>query len=144
MEIVFCKSKWEMWDDPLDVFIQRVCDCGFSATEIYLPPLKESPEEVAALHREHELDLVAQIFTEGATPADHVRSLEEQLEIALRCNSVCANCHAGRDIFTFEENVGILQRLIDLSDETGVPLLVETHRRRPTYSAPETRRYLVL
>ena len=142
MDIAFCKSKWEMWDAPLDAFLQRVSACGFSATEIYLPSLNEPPEDIAILHREHGLDLVAQVFTEGATPADHVRSLEEQLGVALRCGATFANCHAGRDIFAFEDNLTIFQRLIDLSDETGVPLYVETHRRRPTYSAPETRRYL--
>lgn len=142
MEIVFCKSKWEMWDAPLDVFLQRVSACGFAATEIYLQSLAAPPERVAALHGEYGLDLVAQVFTEGATPADHVRSLEEQVEVAVRCGVRLMNCHAGRDIFPFEENVRIFQRLIDLGDETGTPLLVETHRRRPTYSAPETRRYL--
>jgi hypothetical protein len=52
------------------------------------------------------------------------------------------NCHAGRDIFPFEANVAIFQRLIELGTETGIPLLVETPRRRPTYSAVETRRYV--
>jgi len=142
MDIVFCKSKWEMWDDPLEVFLQRVTRCGYAATEIYLQSLREPPEEIAALHREHGLGLVAQVFTEGTAPTDHVRSIEEQFEVALRCGAVLANCHAGRDTFTFEENTVIFQRLIDLTNETGVPLLVETHRRRPTYSATETRRYL--
>ena len=142
MDLVFCKSKWEMWDAPLDAFLQRVSEDGFSATEIYLTSLTESSEEVQALHRAHGLDLVAQVFTEGATPADHLRSLEDQVEVALRCGAISANCHAGRDLFPFEDNLAIFRRLIALGDEHGIPLYVETHRRRPTYSAPETRRYL--
>lgn len=142
MNIIFSKSKWEMWDDSCEVFLQRTKEDGFSATEIYLRSVQETPDEIVALHREHGLDLIAQILTEGDTPDAHLRSLEEQMEFAMRCNPLFVNHHAGRDRFSFEDNVRIFQRLIDLSHETGLPMLVETHRGRPTYSAVETRKYL--
>jgi hypothetical protein len=52
------------------------------------------------------------------------------------------NSHTGRDIFSFEENVKIFQRITQLSQSSGISILVETHRGRPTYSATETRKYL--
>lgn len=142
MRLVFSKSKWEMWDDPMETFVTRAAGDGFTATELFLRPVPEPPDEIVALHREHSLDIIGQILTEGTNPADHLRSLETQFERALQCGSVLVNHHAGRDIFAFEDNVRIFQRIIDLGREHGVPVVVETHRGRPTYSAVETRCYL--
>lgn len=142
MHLVFCKSKWEKWDDPLPDFLARTSADGFDATELYLKTVSEPADEVAALHEEHGLQLLGQILTEGSTPADHLRSLEEQFDFAVSCGSFAVNHHAGRDIFPFEDNVRIFERIIELGLEHDVPVMVETHRGRPTYSAVETRRYL--
>ena len=142
MEIIFSKSKWEMWDDPLEVFLQRAAADRFEATEIYLGSLQESPAEIARLHAAYGLRLIGQILTQGQTFQDHIRSLESQFEFAAQCQVAFVNSHAGRDIFAFEENVQIFERAIRLSNKSGIPILIETHRGRPTYSAIETRRYL--
>jgi sugar phosphate isomerase/epimerase len=142
LKLILGKSKWEMWDDPLEVFLQRVKDSDFQATEIYLGSLHESPSEIANLHNSYGLHLIGQILTQGQTCQDHIRSLETQFEFAAQCNVAFINCHSGRDIFPFEENVQIFRRLTKLSQSSSIPILVETHRGRPTYSAIETRRYL--
>jgi sugar phosphate isomerase/epimerase len=131
-----------MWEDPLEAFLERVRNDGFTATEIYLHTLQETPDKVAAAHESYGLDLVGQILTQGETATDHIRSLEAQFEVALQCRPILINNHAGRDIFSFDENRRIFQRIIGLSEESGIPMLVETHRGRPTYSATETHKYL--
>ncbi len=142
MKLLFGKSKWEMWDDPLEVFLQRVKASDFDATEIYLNSLRESPVEIARLHDAYGLRLIGQILTQGETYQDHLQSLESQYEFAAQCQVVCINSHAGRDTFDFAENIQIFQRAIRLSQSSGIPIFVETHRGRPTYSAIETCRYL--
>lgn len=142
MDILFCKSKWEMWDDPLSSFLSRTKSDGFDATELYLKTVAEPPDEVAAMHREQGLKLVGQILTEGETASDHLRSLDTFFDFAARCQPILINHHAGRDIFSFEDNVKIFRRIIDLGRSAGIPVVVETHRGRPTYSAIETWRYI--
>lgn len=142
MQLIFGKSKWEMWDDPLGVFLQRVKASGFDATEIYLGSLHESPADIARLHADFGLRLIGQILTSGQTYQDHIKSLESQFEFAAQCQVVFINSHAGRDIFSFAQNLQIFQRATQLSQSSGIPILVETHRGRPTYSAIETRKYL--
>jgi sugar phosphate isomerase/epimerase len=142
LKLTFGKSKWEMWDDPLEPFLQRVVESGFDATEIYLGSLQESAEEVARLHAAYGLRLIGQILTQGQTYQDHIKSLESQFEFAAGCNIAFINSHTGRDIFNFEENVQIFRRVTQLSQNSGIPILIETHRGRPTYSALETRKYL--
>ncbi|HKY55449.1 MAG TPA: TIM barrel protein, partial [Anaerolineales bacterium] len=88
------------------------------------------------------LQLIGQILTQGQTHQDHIKSLESQFAFAAQCEVVFINSHAGRDIFSFEENIQIFQRATQLSQSSGIPLLIETHRGRPTYSAIETCKYL--
>ena len=42
MKITFMKSKWEMWQDPLEPFLERVVKDAFTATEILLKTEKAS------------------------------------------------------------------------------------------------------
>ena len=142
MKLIFGKSKWEMWDDPLETFLERVKASGFEATEIYLGSLHETPAEIARLHAAYGLQLIGQILTQGQTFQDHINSLETQFEFAAQCDVVFINSHSGRDMFSFAENVQIFERAIQLSQNSGIPFLMETHRGRPTYSAIETRKYL--
>jgi sugar phosphate isomerase/epimerase len=142
LKLILGKSKWEMWDDPLDVFLQRVKASGFDATEISLSSLHEPAVDVAQLHTDYGLRLIGQILTQGQTYQDHLKSLEVQFEFAAQCQVAFINSHAGRDIFDFAENIQIFQRAIQLSQSSGIPFLFETHRGRPTYSAIETRKYL--
>jgi hypothetical protein len=68
LKLIFGKPKWEMWDDPLEVFLQRVKASGFDATEIYLGSLQESAAEIARLHAHYGLRLIGQILTQGQSP----------------------------------------------------------------------------
>jgi sugar phosphate isomerase/epimerase len=131
-----------MWDDPLEAFLERVKASDFDASEIYLGSLHESPAEIARLHIAYGLRLVGQILTQGQTCEDHIQSLESQFDFAAQCDVAFINSHTGRDIFPFEENVQIFERVVQLSRSSGIPILIETHRGRPTYSAIETRKYL--
>lgn len=86
--------------------------------------------------------MIGQILTQGQTHQDHIQSFEKQFEFAAQCEVAFINSHVGRDIFAFEQNVQIFQRVLQLSESSGIPIMVETHRGRPTYSAIETRKYL--
>ena len=71
-----------MWDDPLEIFLQRASANGFEATQIYLSSLHESPAEIARLHTAYGLSLIGQILTRGESYRDHIKSLESQFEFA--------------------------------------------------------------
>ena len=107
LKLIFGKSKWEMWDDPLELFLQRVKASGFDATEIYLGSLHESPADIARLHTAYGLRLIGQILTQGRSYQDHIMSLESQFEFAAQCEVSFINSHAGHDIFSFEEEVSL-------------------------------------
>ena len=131
-----------MWDDSLTEFLKRTKKDGFDATEVFMPALTESPEEIKALHKEHGLQLVAQIITEGNTADEHIACLEERFKLCAACDPLLINSQTARDIFSFEDNVRIFKRSMELSEEHGIMFCSETHRGRPTYSAVETAKFL--
>lgn len=142
MQIRTGKSKWEMWSDPLKAFLARAKNDGFEAVEIYLKSLTEPVNEITELIGENDLILIGQILTEGKNYREHIDSLKEQFEFAERLSPKFINTHAGRDIFPFHENIEIYNTIIDLIRQSKIPVYIETHRGRPTYSAVETRKYL--
>lgn len=142
MKLIFAKSKWEMWEAPLREFMARVVQDGFSAAEIYLTELPASVSECRDLLAEFRLPLIGQISTIGATPDEHLRSLETNYLHALEFGPIKLDAHAGRDIFRFEDNVRIYRLGCDLAATHGIPLCFETHRYRGLFNLPATRRYL--
>lgn len=142
MKLLFGKSKWEMTEAPLETFLRRAKADGFDVVEIFLPALSETSDEIRELVSAHGLQLVAQIGTEGAIPADHLASLEKRFAFAAATGPLMINSHTGRDIFAFNENCRILERAIQLAKEANILMTHETHRGRATFAATETRRYL--
>jgi sugar phosphate isomerase/epimerase len=142
MEIVFAKAKWEAWTEPLAPFLVRAKEAGFTATEIFLPSLSETPAEIRAAHRAVGLGLVAQFITVGSTPAEHLRSLEERYAFARACEPLVVDCHTGSDAFSFDDNLRIFTRALELEQRHGLRICHELHRGRAFYNAPDTARYL--
>lgn len=147
MRIVHTKSAWEFTspgsDDLFADFVTRAAGDGFGGLELFLPFLEEAPSRVAELMAMHGLDhLVIDILTEGDTPADHRASFDAAIARAASYRPALINSHTGRDIFGFEDNAGLFRHAVGVAEDVGIPIVHETHRFRPTYSAIETRRYL--
>jgi len=138
MRILIARSKWDFDALPLGDFLERIRGAGFEASDIHLPSLRESPEEIAALHARHGIALVGMITSEGTTPEEHCAFLEQRFALAARCAPVHLSCHTGKDYFTRDENLRILRAAGEMSRRYGVPLSHETHRGRATFSAPAT------
>ena len=142
MKTLFAKAAWEVYELPLEVFIQRAVESGWDATEIYLADRPESRAEILRLHRSAGLQLIAQIATVGETVAQHLASLREQFQRALECEPIAVNCHTGRDLLSFDDNRQLFEVAVELSARAGVPLLHEIHRGRALFTAPLCRAYL--
>ena len=142
MKLLFFKSKWEAEHLPLEEFLEEVKDAGFDGTEIYLPGVTESPEEIARLHQEYDLLLIAQMGTTGQTPEEHVASLEELVPRCAAAGPVLVNSQTGRDWFSFDDSRRVFERALELAEEHQVHLVHETHRSRPTFCTTETLRHL--
>ena len=147
MRIVHTKSAWEFvappGADPFSSFVARAARDGFEGLELFLPFLEEPPSRVHELMGAHGLDhLVIDIITEGEGPAEHLATFDAAIERAATYRPALINSHTGRDIFPFADNVRLFEHAVRMSADVGIPIVHETHRYRPTYSAIETRRHL--
>ncbi|MGI9666664.1 MAG: sugar phosphate isomerase/epimerase family protein [Acidimicrobiia bacterium] len=147
MDILFTKSFWELdladEADPIETFARKVATDGFDGVEMFLPLLDQAPDHIVGTVKNTGLShIVIDIITEGESPADHRSSFDDAVERAMAFSPDLINSHTGRDIFAFEDNVSLLRHALSVSADIGVPIVHETHRYRPTYSAIETRRLL--
>lgn len=142
VEICYLKSNWEAKHLGLTEFLDRARADGFDGSELYLPILDASPDEVRRLHEERDMRLVVQLKANGHTPAEHAAAFSAAFERAAEAQPLLVNAHLGSDLFSFEENLDLYQRAIETAGALGVPVAFETHRGRPTFAAPATRRYL--
>ncbi len=140
--IHFGKSKWEVWESPLQDFLRRAADDGFDAVEIYLPALTVPAREVRDQTASAGLRLVAQISTDGSSPEEHLESLKQRFDDAVEAEPLMINCHTGRDHFPFGDNVRIFQKAAELAEAAGVLFVHETHRGRALFAAHVTKGYL--
>ncbi|GAB2578471.1 sugar phosphate isomerase/epimerase family protein [Spirosoma areae] len=128
---------------PFDLFCQHVKEAGYDGVEMALP--FDSAEKMAILDSlaKHGLALIGQYWQSHETDLDeHARSFEKYLRHLIAARPLFINCQTGKDFFTFSQN----KRLIDLADqistETGVKIIHETHRGKAFFAAHITHDYL--
>ena len=71
----------------------------------------------------------------------HLKSFEKKLRDAAAALPLYINCHAGKDHFTYDQNLAFISLTAKLSAETKLPIYHETHRGRILYSAPVAKNY---
>lgn len=142
MKLLFTKANWEVSHLSVEDFVGRVAEAGYDATEIYMPARSESPAAILAAHEAAGLKIVAHIASDGRTPDEHLKSLEERYLRAIETGPLFVNSHSGRDHFSFDDSLRIFEAGQALVARHGVPLCHETHRGRALFSAPATRAFL--
>lgn len=142
MKLWYAKSKWGAETTPLREFLSRVKDSGFDATDLNPSVIEETPEESIALHKEFGLKCVCFVGLNGATVAAQLADLDKWFPIAMAYQPLHLNFHAGRDIFSFEDNLVIFRRIYELGQKHHIDITHETHRARPLFSTFEAVKYL--
>jgi sugar phosphate isomerase/epimerase len=142
MKIIFAKANWELAHLSVQEFVARTAAAGYGATEIYFPARSESMAEIRACHDAHGMRIIAHIATDGGTPDEHLKSLEERYLRAIETGPLFVNSHTGRDHFSFADSLRIFEAGPALAERHGVAIHHETHRGRALFCAPVTRAFL--
>ncbi|NRA37900.1 MAG: sugar phosphate isomerase/epimerase [Planctomycetes bacterium] len=134
MKFIFVRGLWGMEEPTLDAQLQRIAEAGFDAIEGFSPN-DDARNEFLELLEKHGLQFVAQHHTAGNTGEEHADSLEQQYLQAIKVNPLLVNFHSGKDFFTLEENLKIIDRATALEKEHGVKIVHEIHRIRCTFAS---------
>lgn len=139
----FC-SWWGLDHLGVEPMLRKIREAGYDGVEIGIPQDRSAREALHAALDTHGLQLIAhQYQAEGAHFADYRLSLRHSLERAAAFRPLLVNSHTGRDYWTLEQNLELIDIAQEVQDRLGVPILHESHRGRFLYSAPAALRYFV-
>lgn len=133
-----------LWGNTLsfELFCANVKEAGYDGVEMDLPLEKKQRDNLLAILKGHELELIGQYFQSFETkPKALLDAYERYLNHLLAAEPVLINCQTGKDYFDFEDNLPLFQLADRLSKESGIPITHETHRGKCLYSAPVAKKY---
>ena len=134
MEIKILCPVWGHEQLPIEEFALKVKEAGFDGLDTWVP---EDRAERSRLHRTiKELDLVWVSHQHQASGAD-ARAFEDSfrryLGMSAEGDPMLINSHTGRDYFSMEQNLALIDIANAFTEETGFIVAHETHRGRVGY-----------
>ncbi|UTA48996.1 sugar phosphate isomerase/epimerase [Simiduia sp. 21SJ11W-1] len=143
MNVQFFCPLWGLTDTPITDALAKIKSAGFVGVETAIPDARNSGEVVRHLVREFDLRLIAQaVMAPARTFEAYRKEYLEELTALVALRPALINCHTGRDFFSFEQNVQLLNEAQALADSSGVEIVHETHRGRFSFNPWEIHRYL--
>jgi sugar phosphate isomerase/epimerase len=146
MNIRYFRSLWGAQLSSHEKNIAATREAGFDGVEYIALP--DDAERLAfGKHiKTHDLDFILQLGTGAGTgpaigqqtPTDHAQSLEREFLLGLDLDPLFANAHSGRDIFSPDDNLMVMEKGAELEVAHDLTLLHETHRGRATATLPTT------
>jgi hypothetical protein len=129
MNLKIYKSLWGM-TGSLDEQISSIAVAGYDGVESAVEEISDAAK-FKTLLREHHLDFIPLIFTEGE---NHLESFRRLVGLASQYEPKKIIAHAGRDLMNFGQQVKFFEGALWIEKEFGIPIAHETHRRRPLFS----------
>jgi sugar phosphate isomerase/epimerase len=144
VRVDFYCTLWGSEQLSFEDFLKKAQAEGYTGVELTFP-LGESQERDrrVALVAEAGMELIA-IHGE-VTSADfvgHRRQFDAWIRHLAVTQPAFITTQSGRDMFTFEQNMEILELCDRIQQDTGISIVQETHRSKLTYAAHLTRDYL--
>lgn len=141
MSILYFCPLWGL-DQPLPAAIDTILAQGYDGVETLLPP-ETPPADVRHLMKQTGLQLIAQqVLVHTADFAEHQHQMTAELYRLAEYAPVKINSHTGKDFFSVEQNLTLLQTAHAISAEINIPVIHETHRSRFSYAAHVCKHYL--
>jgi len=134
-------TKWGN-EQSMDDFCRKAKGEGYEGLEHLLPDTEKEQMEVINACQKNGLEHAFLIIERGKDPANHLAYFRRIASTSAKLNPTYINCHSGRDIFTFEQNLEVIKLINQISKDFNVPLYHETHRQHMLYSGPVSKQYL--
>lgn len=143
MIIKFFRSIWGMEEPTLEKKLKKIKQAGFNGVEMMVTLEKAGQNELGALLRDLELELIASQWAAiGNTFKEYLESFEAHLYANAQLNPLFSNSQTGKDYYSPEQTSLLIQRADQIAQETGVPVLHETHRGKFTFHTRSTEYFL--
>jgi len=131
MKLKILCPQWGHEHLDLEAFFVKVKSAGYDGVDMPIPENSIVRSRLIRLLDEYGLSIVAhQHQANGASIGAFCKSFQYYLNIALECNPILINSHSGRDYFTLDEQLLVIDTAQNFSAEKNSKVAHETHRGR--------------
>jgi sugar phosphate isomerase/epimerase len=124
-------------------FCEEVSSAGYDGVEMNLSMDSAEKKQQLESLKSHGLELLAQhALTHCPDFEEHLEQYVQRVAEIAEENPLLINTHTGRDWFSFEQNQEIIASAAQVSKDSGIPIIHETHRGRFNFCAATTHRFL--
>lgn len=143
MKILFLCPLWGNADIPISEFVSKVKNAGYDGVELSLSMDKAEREiTISAIKKAGLLYLGQHWETVTIDFEEHKREYTERLYNLAKGDPILIDSQTGKDFFTFEQNMELVKATSLFTQDTGIPVVHETHRSKFTFAAHITKQFL--
>ena len=135
MKLMVLCPQWGQEHLPIEQFLSNVKEAGYDGVETWMPESDAERKELIRLLEVYKLPIVShQHQAIGENIESFCRSFEYYLHVSLECAPLFINSHSGRDYFTLDEQLQVLDVAANFSAKYNIDIFHETHRGRMFFS----------
>lgn len=135
MKLLTLCPQWGSEHLPLEDFFIKVKESGYDGIDTWMPEDVNERKKIISLLAEYQLVIVShQHQAQGNTIDKFCKSLEYYLSVSIECNPLLINSHSGRDYFSLDEQLKVIDTIEEFSIKNNLIVAHETHRGRIGYS----------
>jgi sugar phosphate isomerase/epimerase len=143
MKIKYFCPHWGSKHLDFNDFLSKVKNAGYDGVEMSLPLDKNEREATVQLIKKYELLHIAQHWeTTNVNFEEHRKEYRERLLNLASAHPLFINSQTGKDFFPFEQNADLINIASEVSSQTGIKIIHETHRGKFSFAAHITFNYL--
>lgn len=135
MKLLMLCTQWGHENLPVEEFFIKVKEAGYDGVDTWLPEDKNERNNFISLLNKYQLAIVShQHQAKGNSINEYIKSLEYYLALSLECNPLLINSHSGRDYFTLDQQLNVIDTIEEFSVKNNITIAHETHRGRIGFS----------
>lgn len=144
MQIKYICTFWGQPSGPIENFVHKALDAGFDGIELNVPDDAFFQQTLRDTIDQSNAIFIAQQWLPPAieTVDGYRKRMTDYLERLASLGPEFINSHTGKDYFTFNENVSLIEDCKRIEEQTGITIIHETHRGRFSHHAASLVPYL--
>ena len=149
MQLQFICTHWGQEHLPVPEFMQQLSAEGYDGLEINIP--ESEPFEMSFMPaldqlRSEKTDFTfigQQVLPPATETVDaYIQKMKKQLQRLAGFKPHFINSHTGKDYYSFDDNCRVIEAAMNVAEQSGVPVIHETHRGRFSFHAASLLPYL--
>lgn len=143
MKILYFCPLWGSESMPFEGFLEKVANTGYEGVEMSFHLDEKDRNIKARLIKSFGLKLIAQHWETVDRDFElHYRNFEIRLRNLAATEPLFINSQTGKDYYSFDQNKTLFDLAKGITNETGIPIIHETHRGKWSFAAHITKEYL--